>query len=316
MNRRMIFVVVTALFLTALCSVDACADKSLEDKIDSLFVVASALDIKYKDSVEVARDSIAAMGTEAVPHLIDLLETPHGRERAALEAIFKKIGEKAVPQLNAALLDTDSLRLSRVARILVFFPDTSSVTNLLQIVDNPYYSARYQAIRALGEIGDLRAVPAIRTALKDTNELVRTIAVVSAGRLETPDLFPDMMVAFNDDYYGGRMSAHEALKKAACEDKTGFINGVLAEASPEAQKHLLAIIAEDTCRYDFENIRPFLKSDDLIIRSLALRAAFKTDSKFTADYMKSLPDTTDHLLYRQTIRELTECHETKTSANP
>ena len=157
------------------------AETSIGEKIDSLFITASSLDIKYRDSVGPAREAIASLGTEGVPHLIEMLGTPHGRERAALEDIFKKIGEQAVPQLTEALLTTDSLRLSRVAKMLYFFPDTSSVDNLLKVVNNDYYSARYQAIRALGAIGDSRATSAIRGAMKDSVELVRTIAAVSAG---------------------------------------------------------------------------------------------------------------------------------------
>jgi hypothetical protein len=292
------------------------AEQTVEEKIDSLFIMASSLDIKYKDSVASARESIAAMGTDAVPHLIEMLGTPHGRERAALEDIFKKIGEPAVPQLTDALLITDSLRLSRVAKMLYFFPDTSSVENLLRIVNNSYYSARYQVIRALGEIGDPRAISAVRSAMKDTIELVRTIAAVSAGRLKDDGLLPDILSAFDDSYYGARMSAHEALIKADCETKTAFIANSLPSASTNARKHLLSIIAGDSCHYEMPMVEPFLNDADPLVKSLALKAAWRIDSDYIIQHLSQNPDTSRSFILRQTINDLTGNDETKTPANP
>jgi hypothetical protein len=288
----------------------------IEDEIDSLFVMASSLDIKYRDSVGPAREAIAAMGTEAVPHLIEMLGTPHGRERAALEDIFKKIGEKAVPQLNKALLDTDSLRLSRVAKILYFFPDTSSVENLLKAADNDYYSARYQVIRALGVIGDRRAVPAIRNAMKDSVELVRTIAAVSAGRIADPSLLPEFVRAFDDVYYGVRMSAQDALIKFPCDAKWEFIVDYLPTASLRVREQMLKFIAEDTCNYNVNIVRPFVYDEDPLLKSLALRAAYRLDSAFVYDYLSQWQDSTDNFILRWTIDELKRPDETETPTNP
>ncbi len=316
MNRICLIIGLTACFFAFGNVRNVRAEKSIADRIDSMFVIASSLDIKYKDQVEPARDSIAALGVEAVPHLIEMLGTPHGRERAALEDIFRKIGTPAVPLLNSALLTTDSLRLSRVATILYFFPDTSSVTNLLEVAHNPYYSARYQIIRALGAIGDWRAVPAIRGAMKDSIELVRTIASVSAGRLKDPALMPELLRALNDDYYGVRMSAHEALDKFDCPEKTAFIAENLAVATLDAQEHLLTIMAEDTCRYDLQIIKPFLNYAEPLKKSLALRAAYRIDPNFVSGYISKMPDTTASFILRQTIRELTNRNETESPQNP
>jgi len=303
---------ITVMMLAA----NATADQNIADKIDSIFVMASSLDIKYKDSVGPARESIAAMGTEAIPHLIEMLGTPHGRERAALEDIFKKIGEQAIPQLNEALLVTDSLRLSRVAKILYFFPDTSSVTNLLKITDNLYYSARYQTIRALGKIGDSSAIPAIRTAMMDDNELVRTIAAVSAGRMNDAGLFPDLVAAFDDEYYGVRMSAHEAIKAAECSVKVEFITTALSDASANARKHLLMVIAEDSCQYAMDIILPFFHFTDPVIMSQALKAAYRLDPDYVLGFLSDPPDDIESFILNQTIEDILRRHEAETSAKP
>ncbi len=309
-------IILPFMIIVMMLAANATADQNIADKIDSIFVMASSLDIKYKDSVGSARESIAAMGTEAVPHLIEMLGTPHGRERAALEDIFKKIGEQAIPQLNEALLTTDSLRLSRVAKILYFFPDTSSVTNLLKITDNPYYSARYQAIRALGKIGDHEAIPAIRTAMMDDNELVRTIAAVSAGRMNDAGLFPDLVAAFDDEYYGVRMSAHEAFKAAECSAKVEFITAALGNASINSRKHLLMVIAEDSCQYSMEAILPFFHAADPMIMSQALKAACRLDSNYVFGFLSDPSDDIESFILNQTIEDILRCHEAETSTKP
>jgi hypothetical protein len=294
----------------------AIAEQTVEEKVDSLFIIAASLDIKFRDLVEPARDSIAAMGTAAVPKLIDMLGTPHGRERAALEVIFKKIGEQAVPQLNEALLTTDSLRLSRVAKALSFNPDTSSVTNLLKVVDNDYYSARYQAVMTLGKIGDARAIPAVRVAMSDTIELVRTVAAVSAGRLGDESLFPDLIAAFDDPYYGVRMSAQEALKTAACSIKVEFITSVVEEVSTNAQKHLMVIIAEDSCQYEMDAVISFFHTPDPVLMSHALKAAYRLDPDYVTGFLSSPPEDMDSFILNQTIEDILRHHEAETPAEP
>lgn len=316
MSRRRAAFLAAGIVVILASALQAEAEKTIDEKIDSLFIIAASLDIKYRDSVGPARESIAALGAEAVPHLIEMLGTPHGRERAALEDIFRKIGQPAVPLLNDALLTTDSLRLSRVATMLYYLPDTSSVENLLRVVDKPYYSARSQVIRALGKIGDTRAVPAVRAAMKDTIELVRTNAAVSAGRLGDPALITDLVAAFDDAYYGVRMSAHEALINVPCEVKTAFICGALPSASQAARRHLLTIIAEDTCRYDPSAVAPYLEAEDPLVKSLALRAAFRLDPGHVMTNLEQTADTTGSIILKQTIGDILRSHETKTPANP
>ena len=51
----------------------AAAETELKRKVDSLFVIASSGEVKYRDMVEPAKDSIAAIGADAVPILVDKL---------------------------------------------------------------------------------------------------------------------------------------------------------------------------------------------------------------------------------------------------
>ncbi len=290
--------------------------QTVEDKVDSLFVIAASLDIKYRDQVEPARDSIAVLAVDAVPKLIDMLGTQHARERVALEEIFKKMGKIAVPLLNHALTETDSLRQSRVALILYYIPDSSSVDDLLKVVDEDYYWTRYQTVRALGKICDKKASNAIKRWLEDDNELVRTVAAAAAGWLNDSDLIYPLFGAFNDPYYGVRMAAHDALIECDCEIKRPHIEAALTTPSGAIRRHLLGVIADDTCLYDPATVTLYMSDDNPVIRSLALKASYRLDPQSTYDYVSNLPDTTRSFLVEQTIRDLMSKYETETPAQP
>ncbi|MCP4705205.1 MAG: hypothetical protein GY865_11385, partial [candidate division Zixibacteria bacterium] len=91
---------------------------TLEKRIDSIFVIASSAELKYRDMVEPAKDSIAAIGVEAVPRLVELYKSNTAREKRSVENILKKIGRDAVPYLRKSLLLDDYRQVSRVCYVL------------------------------------------------------------------------------------------------------------------------------------------------------------------------------------------------------
>lgn len=315
--KRVSCAAVAMIVMIALTSVTAAAEDAQKVRIDSLFIMASSLELKYRDLVGPAQDSIAAMTTAAVPYLIDRLGTTIAHERVALENIFRKMGPPAVPLLNQALLETDSLRLSRVALILGNLPDTSSVTNLLTVTRNPFYWVRYESIRALGFIKDLRAVPAIQVALVDTNELVRTIAAVAAGHLQDTVLIPALIGALDDRYYGVRMAAKDELAKLSCERKREYVlPDSVYEGSSFRLQYLLSILADDTCLFPMERITHFFEYPDPLVQSLALRIASRTDKKTVASFLSTKAREDQSLIMRQTMDDLTDSHEAATTPHP
>jgi HEAT repeat protein len=317
MMKRVSIAAVAMIVIIALASNAATAEDALKVKIDSLFVMASSLELKYRDLVGPAQDSIAAMTTAAVPYLIDRLGTTIAHERVALENIFRKIGPPAVPLLNQALLTTDSLQLSRVALILGNLPDTSSVTNLLQVARNPFYWVRYESIRALGFIKDPRAVPAVQIAMADTNELVRTIAAVSAGHLQDTSLISALISVLDDRYYGVRMAAKDELAKLPCGRKTRYLLSDQALAgSPLRTTYILSILADDSCICPLEKIAPYFKNANPLVQSLAFRIAVRTDKQTVAEYLSTMAREDQSLIMRQTIDDLTGGNETTTTPHP
>jgi len=184
---------------------------SVEDKVDSLFVIASSGELKYRDMVQPAIDSLSAMGAPAVPRLIEKLSSKSARELHTITKILENIGRDAVPGLLDALTLDNPEELSRVCYTLGQIKDSSAVDGLMKTVNHDDWRVRSGAIGALGKIGDTRANAAVMRGLTDTVETVRKSAAVATGRLKNVEAIPALVHILGDSFYGARMTASEAL---------------------------------------------------------------------------------------------------------
>jgi len=189
------------------------AETVLERKLDSLFMIASAGEVKFQDMVEPAKDSIAALGEDAVPFLIEQFDTKSAREKWTVIFILRKIGAPAVPYMVQALLHVDELIVQRICYSLGDIGDTAALEPLLGIVNHPRWQVREQAIGALGKIGDSRAIKAAVEGLDDQIGQVRKSAAVATGKLNIEEAIPLLIHRLGDDFYGARMSAVHSLLK-------------------------------------------------------------------------------------------------------
>jgi HEAT repeat protein len=200
-----------AVSLTAGPSTSGAVTASLQKKVDSLFVIASTGEIRYKDMVQPAKDSLIALGADAVPILIDKLDTKSAGERVALIDIFKKIGKPAVPDLLKALKRDNGLVVERVCNALGEIADSSAVPGLIAVADRHRWQVREQSVGSLGRCRSQRGDSVVAAALVDTIGQVRKAAAVSAGQLSLNGSIPALVHMLADDFYGARMCALETL---------------------------------------------------------------------------------------------------------
>lgn len=184
---------------------------NIERRVDSLFIIASSGELKYRDMVKPAQDSLVAMGAEAVPRLIGKIDTKVARESHAVSDVLVRIGKPATPYLVDLLKNDDYEISGRACYALGKIQDTSSVEAIMETARHSDWRIRSNAIGALGDIGDNRADNLIITTLKDSNENVRKSAAVAATRLKIISAAPELTGMLNDDFYGARMCASEAL---------------------------------------------------------------------------------------------------------
>lgn len=213
-NHKLILTLWLATALICVASVSPVKAQSvLDDKLDSLFVLASSASVLHADLVEPAKDSIAACGADAVPFLIGKFTTKSARERWAVIFILRKIGSPAVPDLVDALKLNDSLIVQRVCWALGDIKDSTATLPLIDVCGHNQWQVRDQAIGALGKIGDSRGGPSVVNALQDSIGQVRKSASVSVGRLEVAEAIPQLVHLLGDEFYGARLTAFEGLKK-------------------------------------------------------------------------------------------------------
>jgi HEAT repeat protein len=202
--------------------------EQLKDKFDSLFVIASSGEVQFREMVEPAKDSLAAMGVDVVPLLIDKFTTKSARERWTVIHVLKRIGSPAVPYLVRALKRADGLVVQRVCWALGDIADSAAVDPLIEVRHHPRWQVRDQAIGALGKIGARRAGEVTIEALTDSIGQVRKAAAVSCGKLAAHDGVARLVHMLGDDFYGARMSALEALLKL---DTTRVVTTVVDSVS-------------------------------------------------------------------------------------
>jgi HEAT repeat protein len=189
------------------------AQSAMEKRLDSLFVIASSGEVRFRDQNEPAMDSIAAYGAQAVPFLIDKFTTKSARERWTVIWTLQRIGSEAVPDLVAALDGEDGMVVQRVCWALGDIGDTAAVEGLIRINDHSRWQVRDQVARGLGKIGDPRGASTVERALTDEIGQVRKQAAVAFGQLGLNYSIDKVAHLLGDEFYGARWMAAEALLK-------------------------------------------------------------------------------------------------------
>jgi HEAT repeat protein len=185
----------------------------IDKRVDSLFVIASSGMVMFRDMVQPAIDSIAAIGAPAVPRLIEKYDTQDARERQTIHSILLKIGKAAVPDMVEALTLENAEQVSRLCNTLGEIKDSSAIPGLLGVIWNADWRVRSEAVGAIGKIGSRRADDAVIGRLSDSVEIVRKSAAVAAGTLLIDDALPLLVHLLGDTFYGVRLVASEALAK-------------------------------------------------------------------------------------------------------
>ena len=200
-----------AILLVAMIAPDAAAKSDFDRTLDSLFVIASSMEIMYQNMRDSAMNQIASYGVNAVPYLIEKFTTKSSWDRWTVIWIFQRIGSPAVPLLLEALKRPDELVVQRVAWALGDIKDSSAVDGLVGVCHHPCWQVRDEVVGSLGRIGAARACETVMEALQDTIGQVRKSAVVSCGQLKVVDAVEELVHALGDEFYGARLTAINSL---------------------------------------------------------------------------------------------------------
>lgn len=160
---------------------------------------------------------------------------------ALIQALQEKSSELAPPSKPADFFASrDALRGNvpvAAARALGRLGDTKAIPALLSIAQTPHEELRITVFEALAKLRASEAVPAARKALSDTNQRVRRWAGVLLKEVGAREALPDLRQALSDPDPGVRLQAAQAIEKMQDqESKEQLKNALDKETVPEVRE--------------------------------------------------------------------------------
>lgn len=272
-----------------------------QKKIDSLFVIASSGEVRFREASAAAVDSLVAMSTDVVPSLVNKLETKSARERVTIISILKRIGSPALPHLLQSLGRSEGLIVERVCNALGEIADSSASDGLQRMVAHPRWQVRDEALAALSKLSGVSAIEAIASGMDDSIGHVRKSAALAAGACRDEALLPGLVRLLDDPFYGARMNAAAAIMNFDTTSAVAVIGNSMLQLSASG-----AFLACDLLgRLRGEQAEIFLslelESSEPARRARAARALLMIDSVRFADRVDSIRQSLpgDSLLIRQ-----------------
>ena len=147
---------------------------------------------------ERAAQELLRLGPDAVPALMEALQTPDLNLLAIYQHVLARI-PSASPKLVNALRSAHPLIRGRVAEVFAINRDKNAVPVLLEALRGEFFTVRARAAIALGNIGDNEILPDLLPLLKDPEGEVRNAACVAIGKFREPSTFDELANVLLDD---------------------------------------------------------------------------------------------------------------------
>jgi len=147
---------------------------------------------------DAAAHDLIALGAEAVPALLETLQTKDLNLLPIYEQILAR-SPSAVPMLIKLLATAHPIIRARVADTFAISKDKSAAPALLDALNGEYYTVRARAALALAKIGEPKAVQPLLKLLKDPEDEVRIAVCLALGLYKNPSTFDDITTILLDD---------------------------------------------------------------------------------------------------------------------
>ncbi|HVP94020.1 MAG TPA: HEAT repeat domain-containing protein [Methanoregulaceae archaeon] len=155
-------------------------------------------------SMGISFDPILSLFNAGLDIMIFVAVALYAKDRKLVDQVFLEFLERS----GIKEADLKSMYETRGRARVTFEGDFEEVIHALQSTDE---DAREEAVRALGELNDPRAVNPLILALKDENRYVRREAAKSLGRIGDGKAISPLIEALKDEDRYGREGAAEGL---------------------------------------------------------------------------------------------------------
>jgi HEAT repeat protein len=258
------------LSMAAILPIQAAHAQSDSTRVERLFLMASSGEVRFRDMVEPAKDSLIAMGETAAIWLSRKLDATDAREQHTLAGLFDKIGAVAVPYVVPYLDSAGEYMPKNAARCLGRIGDTSATLPLIPKLNHELYAVRSQVATALGKIADKRATPPLIACLDgEPDSDVRKSCVVALGTIGDTSAATTVVRFLADPFYGVRQSAQTALTKMEPLPVGAMIGAVEQLDGVARHGAIVALGASDDTRAQ-DRLLNLLDDSDPLIRGFAV----------------------------------------------
>ncbi|MHB8777847.1 MAG: HEAT repeat domain-containing protein [Anaerolineales bacterium] len=178
------------------------------------------------EKCEAAARELINFGVDAVPALIDALQTQDSNLLPVYEQILARI-PSASPHLIKTLGSAHPILRGRAAEVFSISKDETAIPALLEALKGEYYTVRSRAALALGNIGNANVISALLPLLKDQEDEVRIAACTAVGKFCDPPTFDEITNVLLDD---SKIEVRQSAAKALGETKHPVAIPFLMEA--------------------------------------------------------------------------------------
>ncbi len=199
--------------------------------------------------------------------------------------ILTSIGKPAVKPLIVRLRDNDALVRRNAVEALGEIKDPRAVGPLIDMLKDTDSLIRRHAVKALGRIKDLRAVMPLIEVLNDKNEEshVRMSAAEALGWIAEPDAIEPLVCALKDSYWNVRSQAAIALGRIADLRAVEPLISALHDEDALVRGYVVDALGEIDDMRAIEPLRAALKDTDRDVRKKAQQALTKITTKNLGD---------------------------------
>jgi HEAT repeat protein len=175
---------------------------------------------------DLAAQALIKMGMDAVPALLDALQTRDPNLILMYQHLLIRI-PSAKPELIKSLSTAQPLVRARIAETFGISRDGSVIPALLGALQDGHSMVRAQAVLALSNIGDGKVIPALLPLLKDREDEVRIAACTGIGRFRDPATYDEIANVLFDDL---KIDVRRAAVRTLGESKHPSVLPFLMEA--------------------------------------------------------------------------------------
>jgi HEAT repeat protein len=155
--------------------------------------------------------------------------------------------------------------------------DEEALNDLITFASGGHAGQRVAAVRTLKDIGDRRAVPALRNALTATDEMLRAAAAEALGSLGAREAIGALKSALQDESFYVRLVAAVALGQLGDAAASEILKNALNSGVPDVQLMVARGMASHPDKIWVRTIRPLLQNPDGLNRLVAAELLLPTD---------------------------------------